>query len=671
MQTQSQTSTKEPAISRWHPRSWRHWMGLVLGSITFVGMLVVGPWYFWPGAALLAAAHYWVATLPKKTGDETYARRVNLIWGVSMIIGMTVIISLMASVITVYKPFEGKFILNALCCIILVGTFLVIFGNWRWAVNATVALLIIVGTINGYVFMFRDREFTFLDIYAASTAMEVSGQYSFLPSEFVLSGWSLAALGLMVQTSLPKMPTRHPVKVRRNALLAVTVAMLVLAMGSVNVAPQRWRANGSKKNGYLLNFYLGLRDAFIKMPENYSAETVDQLGQEYISDVQEGTAGPNILVIMNESYSDFGIYPSQIPTNIPVNPYWSSLTENTIRGYAISSVFGGNTANSEFEFLTGSSMAFLPNGSVPYTQYIQENSYSLAWVLRNYGYSCHASHCYHAEGWNRDLVYPLIGFETSHFLESYPQKDWVHTYISDREQYDFMLQMLDAQTTPAFLFGVTMQNHGGYRQDKQTYDHVIALSGEYAQFDQAAQYLSLIHASDDALKYLLTTLEDYPEDTVVLIFGDHQPNLEPEFYEALNGGPIESLDQQMLQYTVPFVIWANYDIPEKTLEQPTSLNFLAGHLLDAAGLPRTAYHKYLGKLEQTIPAVNALGYYSKDAQRYVSFEEALGAEERALHDYELVQYNALFDRENSSVLFFDQYLPAQQAPITTEKRDGE
>ncbi len=663
METQIQAPNKPTFRDYLQLDTKRKWVGLILGSLTFLGMLLFGPWYFWPGGAALGFGHYLMAGIPKKPKDNAHTRRLSMIWGLIMVAGMCVIIPVMTCTITVFKPFEGKFVLNMLCCVIVAGSFLTLFGSWRWMVNVTVIFLLIIGTVNGYVFIFRDREFTFLDIYSASTAMEVSGQYSFAPNAFILSGWSLTALGLMYQTCLPKQPARRPFMNRLEALLTVTMALLALSLGARNLLPERWRVNGSLKNGYLLNYYLGIRDAFVRMPDDYSVETVGQLEQEYEAQVQPGTAGPNVLVIMNESYFDPSIYPEQITASLEdFTPYWHSLTENTIRGQALSSVFGGNTANSEFEFLTGSSMAFLPNGSVPYTQYIDKNSYSLSWVLKSYGYSCHAVHCYHAMGWNRDIVYPMLGFETSTFLEQFPQDaQLIREYVSDQAQYDAMLQLMEQQEDPAFLFGITMQNHGGYKNED--YIPSVELTEDYQEFEMAQQYLSLLYTSDQALEYLLTTLQDYPEDTIVLIFGDHQPKLEPEFYEALNGGPLQTLDEQMLQHTVPFLIWANYDIEEKDLGL-TSLNFLAGHLLDAAGLQRTAYHKYLGKLEQTIPAMNALGYYSLEQEKFLPYSEAPEAEQRVINDYELIQYNALFDRENSSNLFFDQYLPgdARQMP---------
>lgn len=51
-------------------------------------------------------------------------------------------------------------------------------------------------------------------------------------------------------------------------------------------------------------------------------------------------------------------------TNKDYMPYFHSMqgADDTISGYLNVSVCGGNTANTEFEFLTGNTMAFLPQG---------------------------------------------------------------------------------------------------------------------------------------------------------------------------------------------------------------------------------------------------------------------------------------------------------------------
>lgn len=124
-------------------------------------------------------------------------------------------------------------------------------------------------------------------------------------------------------------------------------------------------------------------------------------------------------------------------------PFVHSLekgNENTITGYLNTSVCGGNTADTEFEFLTGNTMAFLPVGSIPYQQYIKSTTPSLASYLKSIGYATYAQHPYYGSGWNRDTVYPLLGFDNLSFMQDYSNQRFVRKYISDETSLTGLLR---------------------------------------------------------------------------------------------------------------------------------------------------------------------------------------------------------------------------------------
>ena len=88
---------------------------------------------------------------------------------------------------------------------------------------------------------------------------------------------------------------------------------------------------------------------------------------------------------MNESFADLTIFEGLELEEDPT-PFLHSMTENTIKGYAYSSVFGGTTANSEYEFLTGNTTAFLPAGTVPYQMYVSSGDPTLVGQMAALGY---------------------------------------------------------------------------------------------------------------------------------------------------------------------------------------------------------------------------------------------------------------------------------------------
>ena len=157
----------------------------------------------------------------------------------------------------------------------------------------------------------------------------------------------------------------------------------------------------------------------VKVPDGYDEDAVEAIFDEY-KDVDTGISKtpedelPSIIVIMNEAFSDLSVL-GDFVTNDDVIPFINSLEEDTIKGLLHVSVLGGNTANTEFEFLTGSTMAFLPAGSIPYQQYIDRETPNLTSQLADLGYKTTAIHPYYASGWRRNKVYPLFGFEKSVF----------------------------------------------------------------------------------------------------------------------------------------------------------------------------------------------------------------------------------------------------------------
>ncbi len=540
-----------------------------------------------------------------------------------------------------------RVVMNLVCVAVVYGVFLVITRDIRRAVLWASTVLMLLGTLNGFIYEFRGNELKPLDFLSWRTAMNVVSHYSFeIPLPMV---WGWLIWGWCIY-NVYRLPDAYPAAwkkwARALALAAVLASTGVAWQGMERVTVVNWDADGTKLNGFFLNFSLNLRICYQPVPEGYSPEGIAQLEQAYPGQKAVSEEKPHILVIMNESFADFSVLGGRPDTDIPVTPFLDSLRENTIRGYAMSSVFGGCTANSEFEFLTGQTMAFLPQGSTPYQQYIHSDISSLPRFLQAQGYHVAATHPYQASGWNRPATYPRLGFADITFQEAYPRQDLIRGLVSDREMYRYVLDRLYKQQEPLFLFGITMQNHGGY--DEKDYQLVLSLNGPYPQ---AQQYLSLLHQSDEALEEFLQELADFPEKTIVLFFGDHFPAVENQLYEDLYGGALNTLDEKLLLHKIPFFLWANYDIAQQEVDC-TSLNYLGCYLLELAGLEIPPYFQFLGTLQEHIPSVSANGYYSLSQQRFLPISEAEGEEAQWLNLYEQLQYNSLFDNKHRSTHFF-------------------
>ena len=144
---------------------------------------------------------------------------------------------------------------------------------------------------------------------------------------------------------------------------------------------------------------------------------------------------------------------------------------------------------------------------------------------------------------------------------------------------------------------------------------------------------------------------------MILIFGDHQPQVATNFYTDLLGSD-PTVEEAQKKQEVPFLIWANYDIEEQQ-DMKLSLNYLSGLLMDAANLPKTGYQTFLSGLRETVPVVNAVGYQDTDGTWHEQTDDMSQAAQEGLLDYQMLQYNEIFDsRDDRLEDFF--FLPEKE-----------
>ena len=548
-----------------------------------------------------------------------------------------------------------KWVLNVLCCLVVYLVVQLFTNNAGLSCIISHTSLLSFAFINYFVYLFRGNEFTFSDIRSIGTGLSVAGNYKLqLNDRGAYAIFGAALFIAFVRKCHVKFARAWQMRIIDAMLAAICV--IIVGMAAYDVNTETWEQKGTYRNGYILNYILGIRDSFIAQPDGYSEEAIQKLEKKYSSNDKDysktDVKDPTIIVIMNESFSDLSVL-GDLQTNIPLTPFIDSLKENTTKGYALSSVFGAKTPNSEWEYLTGNSMAFLPAGSVVYQQYISDTPTSIVSNLKDDGYTCVAMHPYYATGWSRNQVYPKIGYDEMHFIDDFDQTKILREYITDQELYDKIIERYESRgaNEKLYLMGITMQNHGGYGEPYDNFNEECYKIGR--SYTDANQYLSLVHESDKAVKNFIEYFSKVDDPVEIVFFGDHQPSLNSNFYPLLNGKGMSGLTEDELEalYTVPFFIWTNYDTPEETVDI-TSLNFLSTMTLERAGIELPAYNKFLADMMETVPAVNSRGYYSKEKQCYQHIDDATGEEAEWIKNYHMLQYNSMFDKKGRSNLFF-------------------
>ena len=552
---------------------------------------------------------------------------------------------------------------NILIFELIAWTLYLLIGRMTTALRIELALALAFGLTNHYVMAFRSTPFVPWDLLSVRTGASVAQNYDFTPTPRMIVVTVLFVLLMVAVRVLRKVPRiKLPIRLGSAVLCGLALCLFVNTLQQETFQNKHYLypflftpAYMTKVNGMAVTFAMDLAYVAVDKPEGYSAEEAQKTLEQYgntdnvFADDEENTNDaknrgedannkdlPNIIVIMDEAFSDLAVV-GDLETNEDYMPFMHKMqqgADHTITGYAQVSVCGGNTANSEFEFLTGNTMSFLPSGSIPYQQYITKDTPSLASYLASLGYETYAQHPYYASGWNREKVYPLLGFEHLNFIDDYANKTYVRKYVSDDADMQHIIDTYENKEDgkPAFIFNVTMQNHGGYTDafsDLSEDVHATNYNSEVLD-----HYLSLIRLTDQSLEKLVDYFSNVDEKTVIVFFGDHQPSdtVAAQVQDSMLL-PGESVPDEQLRkrYLVPYLVWANYDIDGAT-QQNTSLNYLSAEVLKAAGVPTDAYQNFLLDLQKSYPVMSAAGR-----------TDASDADENMLNTYKKLQYYNLFE----------------------------
>lgn len=362
------------------------------------------------------------------------------------------------------------------------------------------------GTANFFIITFKGQPIVPADLFALGTAASVAGGYSLFLTGRLVFCWALFAAYCIALAKL--CPKRK--RVRWDIAANVLAAALLVCLGAMQyqaidikkdceVTVDVWDVRGSyATQGTALCFLSRAQELTPKPPEGYSAEAVDAILAPFAEDPLTGTDdataepaspnatgdpgaaapttsdaapeqsealpydGPNVIAIMNETFSDLSSYPGLEGTNAAPTFFHEVADDSLAAGDVYVSAMGGGTCNSEFEFLTGASTGNMGGGVYPYVLYDLEGVDNLASYFRGLGYGTHAIHPAEAANWRRDRIYEQLGFDDFDDITTMEDADTFRDLVTDRATYERVLEKIDEGDGPQFVFDVTIQNHGGY-----------------------------------------------------------------------------------------------------------------------------------------------------------------------------------------------------------------
>lgn len=614
--------------------------------------------------AVVFAAVIWMQRFQKRAAGKRKIYRIT-IWHFLLTFANAVYLflqiecinnPLLADMEVCYMALNVAFLFVFLLLVIL------LLNSWRRAMIAGNIFFLIISFVFYFVYLFRGEPFQFIDIFSVGTAMEVAGGYDFeITREMAIFGvLSVCVISLYWGAQEYRLVKKLKWKVLMRTITVGCMAVLYFCYlnlgwnGGLGILTDLYRPYKTyQEYGTTVGFLCVAKYMRLTMPEGYSVSEVEALADSVRTEEEnreEKVKPVNIIAIMNESWADYRML-GDFDVNQPYMPFYDSLKENTIKGHTLVCIQGGGTAKTEYEFLTGNSVKRFP-GMVPYVSYFTHDQYSLVTTLKDQGYTVEAMHPNKGSNWKRTSAYRLLQFEKFYTIDDFDlSAKRIRQHISDQANYEKIIEVINKKEhkeDPYFLFNVTMQSHGGYTNT--SYKGDVETVG---YTDSAVnQYLSLQKESDDALKYLIEYFEDYEEPTMIIMFGDHYPDLPDSFTEWITGKKYEdsTLEEQQQYFATPFFIWANYDIPEEE-GILTSTNYLSTLLLEQTGLKMTPYNYYLQDLKEKMPALNHLGYLD-DKGTYTSWDEIDEEYETLELQYEAVQYNELAESSRRVDRFF-------------------
>ena len=563
-----------------------------------------------------------------------------------------------------------KFIMNLLILSGFSALFWMVTGSVKVSISIVTVFCYIIAIADHIVVQARSFEIQFSDFSALGTAAQVAGGYSFALSTVTKIGIVLGIifLAFLIRSRIPGHSRSWKRTVMCLGTIAVSAACIAViytqfCASSIGYQDKYWMYRGSERNGFWVNIIYSASATRVTKPEDYDSEELSEELSEYIDVIKDEKRGtlaekeekPNVIVIMNETFSDVqnvaAYLGNEMPVTVPVTPFVDSLDNNApniLKGHALASVYGGNTANSELEFLSGLSIQFIPRNTVAYNLYMtEENSFSIVSTFKNAGYRTIGMHPENAINWQRDKVYDYFNFDEKYFIDDFTEltdDDWYRGHVSDAAEYKKIIDLYEnkEEDDPMFVFAVTMQNHGGYSSAK--FDYTVDIEG-YENYTGIKEYLSSIKNADEAFGDLVRYFEKADEKTIIVFFGDHQPSLSNIASKFFKIGEDDPTSAQMAKYVVPYVIWANYDIDCDRATPVTSINFLSSWLLDIVDADMTDFDLFVKKANKEIMAITSMGWYDRSGV----FHETNYSNpvlDGPLLLYSKLQYNVMFDNKD-------------------------
>ena len=459
---------------------------------------------------------------------------------------------------------------------------------WRIFVGS---LWLFLGIVNGVLLLNRVTPFTGPDVKNLTDGLSIAKKY-LTHTQMTIGAVLLGIAVLILLIILIKSPKyRGKLKYKVNIPL---ILVGVLAFGGITQLALEKRvlsnyfgniAIAYEDYGYPYCLATTIFNTGISAPRDYSESEIKRIekSEENLPETKEGSH-PNILFLQLESFFDPTLVNYLELSEDPIPNFRKLMKEYSSGYYKVPSV-GAGTANTEFESITGMSLHYFGPGEYPYKSILKETTCESApYVLKNLGYTAHAVHNNEANFYGRRSIFPNLGFDTftsAEYMKDENQKNPLG-WIKDSVLTDEIIKCLDSTEGPDYVYTISVQGHGDYPSEPILENPDITVSG--APTDELNNkweyYVNQIHEMDEFVKELTDALADYPEDVVLVMYGDHLPTM---------GLTVEDVKNKYL-FQTEYVMWDNFGLKKK--KENLAAYQMAAEVMDRVGIHEGTIFKY-------------------------------------------------------------------------------
>lgn len=457
------------------------------------------------------------------------------------------------------------------------------------------SIWIIMGIVNRVLLETRVTPFNATDLKLIDTATTIIDQY-FTTFLIVVTLIALCVVALIIALLFIKGP-KIDYKINYWKNLIIIGVSVVVCMVSLNLAVDTGflakkftnLTNAYNEYGFVYCFGSGIFNTGVKKPADYSQDKIDEILQKI--DGEKGnfpnsneepgevTRKPNIIFLQLESFFDINKAKNIEFSSDPI-PNFNRLKSEFTSGYLNVFNVGYGTCNTEFEIITSMNLDDFGPGEIPYKSVLKSTvCESVAFDLKEYGYVTHAIHNNDATFYSRKTVFPNIGFDTFTSIEYMNIEEYTYEgWAKDKYLTEEILKAMKMSDDPDYIYTISVQGHGSYPTSKVFENPPITVvSGveDEGRRNAIEYYANQIHEMDEFIAELINALEEFGEDTILVMYGDHLPGLGFSENDLENGSI----------YQTEYIIWNNFGMAKEDEDIETfqlspkvlkSLNMTAG-----------------------------------------------------------------------------------------------